>query len=158
VKKVLGIDPGLTGALAWLGMDGRLSVVEDMPVIDGMVNGTMISRLVQAYDTEVAVVEKVHSMPKQGVASTFKFGMSYGVVLGVLAALEIPVYHMTSSEWKGYLHLSKDKAQSRRMAADRWPGHVDRFCLAKHGDRAEAALIALTWVEKHGRPRRIIRR
>jgi hypothetical protein len=153
----MGVDPGQEGALAWVGMDGRLREVEDMPLMGKVVNGSMLSKLAQAYETDVAVVEQVASRPEQGRASIFNFGMNYGIVLGVLAALEIPVYHMTPTVWKKHLHLSKDKEMSRRMAVDRWPGHVDRFALKKHENRAEAALIALTWVEQNS-GRKVIRR
>jgi crossover junction endodeoxyribonuclease RuvC len=159
---VLGIDPGLKGALVWVNHQCGLVRVEDMPVIDNQVNGPWISQLLRSCEVDLAVVEKVHSMPKQGVASTFKFGVGYGMVLGVLAAYDIPVYHMTPGEWKGHLRLGKTKEHSRRMAVDRWPGWVDHFHLAKHEGRAEAALMAVTWLEKN-RPeltqrRRVIRR
>ena len=159
---VLGVDPGLKGALAWLNMSGDLIRVEDMPVIDGNVNGPYLALLLRQDELDLAVVERVHSMPKQGVASTFKFGVGYGTVLGVLAAYDVSVYHMTPGEWKGHMRLGKTKEHSRRMAVDRWPKWVDSFHLVKHEGRAEAALMAAAWLEKNRpellRRRRIIRR
>jgi Holliday junction resolvasome RuvABC endonuclease subunit len=159
---ILGVDPGIKGALAWVNMTGDLYKVEDMPVIDNQVNAPYLARLLRNCELSLAVVEKVHSMPKQGVASTFKFGVGYGIVLGQLAAYDIPVYHMTPHEWKTHMRLGKTKEHSRRMAVDRWPGWVDHFHLAKHEGRAEAALIATAWLEKNRpeltRRRRIIRR
>jgi phosphoglucosamine mutase len=37
----------------------------------------------------LAVVELVHSMPKQGVRSTFTFGVAYGMARGTIAALQV---------------------------------------------------------------------
>ena len=48
-----------------------------------------------------AVVERVHSMPRQGEASTFSFGCSFGVVLGVLGAMGIPFELVAPKVWKG---------------------------------------------------------
>jgi crossover junction endodeoxyribonuclease RuvC len=58
-----------------------------------------------------AFVERVSAMPKQGVTSTFKFGQANGVLIGILAALHIPV-HFHHAE-----HL--EEAFSRSGAKDR---------------------------------------
>jgi crossover junction endodeoxyribonuclease RuvC len=159
---ILGIDPGLKGALVWVTPYCELWKIEDMPVIDNQVNAPWLAQLLRVESIDLAVVEKVHSMPKQGVASTFKFGTSYGVILGALAAYDIPVYHMTPNEWKSHMRLGKTKEHARRMAVDRWPGWVDHFHLVKHEGRAEAALMAVAWLEKNRpeltRKRRVIRR
>ena len=47
----------------------------------------------------VAFLEVVHSMPKQGVVSTFKFGQSYGNLEAFLTAAEIPFERVTPSVW-----------------------------------------------------------
>jgi crossover junction endodeoxyribonuclease RuvC len=157
--KVLGIDPGQTGALAWVTPTGRLHEVEDMPVVNGEVNAHFLAQLILASGRlEACVVEKVHSMPKQGVASSFKFGTSYGIVIGVVAALEIPLFFAPPQEWKGVMHLiGKDKEAARKLAIERWPTHSDLFRLKKHSDRAEAALIALSWLYTSTRAERQIK-
>ena len=45
-------------------------------------------------------IEKVHSMPGQGVASMFNFGKGYGIWIGILAALKISKTLVTPQEWK----------------------------------------------------------
>jgi crossover junction endodeoxyribonuclease RuvC len=86
-------------------------------------------------------------MPKQGVASSFDFGKSYGIVLGVLAGARVHVEHVSPQRWKRAMRLPADKEACRLRAIDRWPGQSHLFKLKKHADRAEAALIALWWIE-----------
>lgn len=87
---ICGIDPGLSGAIAFFFPIAPDHVAtEDMPVVAGEVDAaTLATRIIQMAPA-FAVVERAASMPKQGVASTFKFGASYGAVRGVLAALRI---------------------------------------------------------------------
>jgi len=139
---ILGIDPGRSGALAWLRGD-TLEHVEDMPQFTGSALGVQLADLIRINRPTVAWVEKVHAMPKQGVKSVWTFAENYGVVLGVLGALDVPVRHVTPSEWKRVARLSKDKNASRQRACELWPSRSMDFALVKHADRAEAALIAL---------------
>ena len=144
----IGIDPGLSGAVAVLSPAGRLVDVFDMPVVDKRVNATLLHDAVRFYVEHVdagrlsAVVEQVASRPGQGVASTFKFGTSYGVVLGVLGALEIPVTHVRPNVWKRAVGVTADKGSSRRKAIDLWPDKAQMFARVKDDGRAESALIA----------------
>lgn len=62
----------------------------------------------------VAVVEKVHSMPGQGVKSMFTFGQNYGTWLGILATLKIPYNLARPLEWmKTYSGVPKDKKERK---------------------------------------------
>jgi crossover junction endodeoxyribonuclease RuvC len=81
-------------------------------------------------------------MPRQGVASSFNFGKSYGIVLGVLGALDVPVTHPTPAAWKKAMGVTADKASSRRRATDLWPAMSGTFARVKDDGRAESALIA----------------
>jgi crossover junction endodeoxyribonuclease RuvC len=147
-RKVLGIDPGQHGALVFLGLDGRICEIEDMPCIEKEINAHMMARLIQGYGPVLqAVVEQAHSMPEQGRVSIFNYGVGYGKILGVLAALDVPITHMPSSKWKKKWNLGRDKNMSRQRATERWPDWADNFKLVKHDGRAEAALIAATWWE-----------
>lgn len=160
VRQVLGIDPGLEGALAWVGRDGRLNEIEDMAVVDRLVNPSLLAKLIVGYGrVECAVVEIQQPFPKQGLSSTFKTGVGYGMIQGILGALEIPVHFRSPAQWKKTLHLDNDKEKSRRLAIERWPGEAHRFSRKKDHGRAEAALIALSWIRENGAPeprRRVI--
>ena len=62
-----------------------------------------------------AIIEKVHSMPKQGVVSTFKFGNNFGQWQGILSAMGIPYEEVTPQKWMKMFHpLPKIKGDRKR--------------------------------------------
>lgn len=143
----IGIDPGLTGALAVLDADGIIVTLADLPVIrdrslawiDG---GELQSLLLDALRGRPAraVVERVSAMPRQGVASSFTFGVGFGSILGVLQAMQIGIELVTAAQWKRSLGLPANKRTSLDRARLLFPGADLR--LAKHDGRAEALLLA----------------
>lgn len=157
----IGIDPGMTGAISFLGQgqDAEPPVcrVFDLPVIrDGALSwidgGRLRSLVLSNRDGHcVAVIERVSAMPKQGVASSFNFGVGFGSVLGVLGAIGIPVEFVASSKWKRELGLSKDKHASLHKARLLFPDCELSLC--KHEGRAEALLIAY-WSRRMSEVRR----
>jgi crossover junction endodeoxyribonuclease RuvC len=154
-KCICGIDPGLSGAIAFFYPEHAERVaVYDMPLVDGRVNAAGISQLMEQFNPDCAVVELVGAMPGQGVTSMFNFGRAVGVVVGVLAAHKVAVHFPTPTKWKRYFALGKDKEESRRLAIERWPLCADSFSLKKHHGRAEACLLAaygneVVWSQSH---------
>src|SRR5262245_17893179 len=139
-------------------LDGLLAEIEDMPTIGNQVSAHMVSRLVQGYGpVHIAILEKAQTMPRQGIAGAFNYGVGYGKLVGVLATLEIPIVEIVPSHWKRRWGLGKDKNLSRKKATDRWPACAEYFSLVKHDGRAEAALIAATWWEDN-RPGLVVQR
>jgi hypothetical protein len=144
---IIGIDPGLTGGLGILNRDGSFECVYDLPVIRdrtlAWIDGAQLqSILLDAIRgrTAHAVVERVSAMPKQGVASSFQFGVGFGSILSVLQAMHISVELVTPVVWKRALGLSKDKNASLHKARLLFP--AAELHLAKHDGRAEALLLA----------------
>lgn len=143
----LGIDPGLSGALALLDGDGIAEFVADLPVIrdkslawiDG---GALQSMLLEAIHGRPcrAFVERVSSSPQQGVASAFTFGIGFGAILATLQTLRLPLELVTPAQWKLALGLAKDKRASLDKARLLFP--TAELHLAKHDGRAEALLLA----------------
>jgi crossover junction endodeoxyribonuclease RuvC len=118
-------------------------IVEAKAVVEVL---SMWTKIGSHHDVRV-VIEQVHAMPKQGVSSTFKFGTSFGTAIGIVVALELPLYRVTPQAWKKTFALTgKPKDASRLKAIEIWPGFADTFKLKKSVDAAEAALIA-----EHGR-------
>lgn len=151
----IGVDPGKAGAIAVVDERGALVAVFDMPLAGDIVSPVLIAQLAHWPDHTVygtVVIEDVHSMPKQGVASSFNFGRSKGVVEGVFAGAQRPLVYVSPARWKKAMRLTSDKELSRRRAIELWPGKAELFRLKKHADRAEAALIAL-WHVQHGEGR-----
>ncbi len=145
---ILGVDPGLTGAIAWYFPDNTDSVtVEDVPVVASEIDAATLTRRIQQLRPTMAIIELVAARPGQGVSSMFKFGKAYGTVIGVVAALGIPVHFVSPQRWKKHYRLDADKEKSRREALRLFPAAADRFARKKDDGRAEAALIARYGVE-----------
>ena len=99
--KIIGIDPGLSGAIAIL-EDKKVVSLHDMPVMpEGKKNKRQLNsaQLVNIIknnskneDEIVVVVEQVNAMPGQGVTSMFNFGQTFGAIKGLCAALELPIF------------------------------------------------------------------
>lgn len=157
LRVTIGIDPGQTGALAVLA-DGAFAGFYDMPTLPRAAGGlqidavTLAAKLRGVFSTHhgarvFAVLEQVGAMPKQGVTSTFRFGESFGVVLGVLGALGIPHMQVRPERWKKYLQLSgQEKDVARTVAVQRHPNASMFLERKKDVGRADALLIA-TWAE-----------
>ena len=99
--KILGIDPGLSGAIAILEKKKVLNLF-DMPVMaEGKKNKKqlnsaqlvkIIKENIKMEDEVAVVVEQVNAMPGQGVTSMFNFGQTFGAIKGVCAALNLPIF------------------------------------------------------------------
>lgn len=144
-RYILGIDPGLGGALAWFDPLLGLGITQKMPVIkkskrtkkrelDLNEIAQQIKTLLK--ETHFAVIEEVHSMPRQGVVSMFTFGKVYGMVIGILAAHKIPIFYTPPSVWKPLSGLSHRKTDAVLKVKKDFGMEVS------HGE-AEALLIAV---------------
>ncbi len=151
-RVVLGIDPGLRGAIAVL-QDGRLLNVIDMPVIQTaskkQINAHALIQFFHAlrgaYGEVRAVVEKAQAAPGQGAAASFSYGTGFGLLLGCLIACEIRYTTVTPQTWRRNVGLMRgtDKKASITKAIELFPSHAEKFTASRDG-RAEAALIALS--------------
>ncbi len=140
---IMGVDPGVSGAVAfYFPMVGRVAV-DDVPVAGGEINVAELARLVRIHRPTFAVLEKAQAFPKNGAVSMFNYGRSYGDVRGAVGALEIPLHFVTPALWKRHFKLNDDKDASRAYAIRMFPAVADRFNRKKDHGRAEAALIAL---------------
>lgn len=160
--RVVGIDPGLSGALAVLDGGRMPTVVDavDMPVFSEKKPGGGVRRtldclalvefLRRATDggAEACVLERVAAMPRQGVSSTFRFGEAFGAAQAAVAAAGLPLVLVTPAEWKRAFRLSGDKEASRKVASQLMPSGSGFWRLKKQDGRAEAALMALWWMRK----------
>ena len=143
----IGIDPGLSGAIALL-RDGEFAEVFDMPTMGRgsgnkqQINAAEVGKLLRECPPCMAWIEQVGAMPGQGVSSMFNFGKATGAALGALGALQFPVQSVTPQVWKKTFGLiGKDKDMARTMAQQLMP--TAPLSLKKHGGRADALLIAL---------------
>ena len=150
---VLGIDIGVTGALALLGEGGVLLELWDMPCLhDGpknrrTINAPLLAEIVYKSHCNKAFIEQVGLRPGEGSVGAFAFGDSKGVVRGVLAACAVPALFITPVQWKRVIGLKPGKEgakdQARAEAIRRWPSQAGRFALVKDDGKADAALIGM---------------
>ena len=134
----IGIDPGKTGAVAILDDKGNY-----INVLDFGQEGLMSALIDYAPVVKFAYLEKVHSMPGQGVVSTFSFGENFGWWQGVLGSLGIPYTTIRPQDWMKKYSLQKSSASDKpglEVARVLFPEAPLR--LKKHHNRADALLIA----------------
>lgn len=150
-KVVLAIDPGaVSGAYAARDHAGEY-VVGDLASVDGNLDAAEFSRLLDLWMPDVAIVEKVGAMPKQGVSSTFKFGKAVGIIEGVLFSKGVPTVYVTPQRWKAVFSLTADKEKSRALAIQRHPTLKGLSRVKDHG-RAEALLMIDWYLGLHNQP------
>jgi crossover junction endodeoxyribonuclease RuvC len=149
---ILGIDPGVSGALVLRTPDSL--VIRDMPVVE--VRGkrsicpAQLTRLLKQDFSGMGhvVLEHVQGVQGSGATSAFSFGRGFGVVEGVVAALGIPLTLVRPQTWTKALGVSRDKGSHRLAAARIWPQHAEYFARAKDDGRADAALLC-HWYMRH---------
>lgn len=152
---ICGCDPGFTGAIAFLDPGTMELTVHDMPTVKDTKGKQIINLMVLAqllvfphgHNRIMAVIEKVHAMPKQGGSSTFRFGEGYGALQMGLAGHGYELRYVTPSVWKKHFGLNSDGNASRGLITQRFPSHADTFKRVMDHGRAEAALIALYGAE-----------
>jgi Holliday junction resolvasome RuvABC endonuclease subunit len=120
VTLFLGVDPGASGAFAVVTANGQC---------EGWIKSKETEHDVATWLRERAMriraglLEQVHSMPKQGVASSFKFGMSYGFCRGILVASGVAFETITPLKWQQAMRCCTggDKNVSKAAAQRLWP-------------------------------------
>lgn len=154
MKAFLGIDPGLSGAIALYTPDTGALIVHDVPTYELARNGKkkrevdlhacarIIDDLARDAGTSI-LVEQVSSMPGQGVSSVFAFGKVYGILLGLAASTFVPLDTVTPAVWKKAMGVTSSKDGARAKASAILPQHSHLWARVKDDGRAEAALIAV---------------
>ncbi len=149
---VVGIDPGLSGAVALLHPDGELVIHRDFKEALDIVTA-VVKTVVRA---KRVVIEQVHAMPGQGVCSMFSFGRSTGIAIGaVLARTAVPLHQVAPLRWQNYFRkahgLAKGtpfKEYTRELAMKLFPKFAQLFARKKDHGSSDAALVAL-WGQKN---------
>ncbi len=151
--KIIGIDPGLSGAIAILENNKVLNIF-DIPVMSEgkknkrQLNSALLVNLLKENinnkeEEVVVVVEQVNAMPGQGVTSMFNFGQTFGAIKGICAALELPIYFVRPSKWKKHFELiNSSKDSSRTKAIEMYPKLSNQLAKKKDVNKSDAILIA----------------
>lgn len=151
--KFIGIDPGASGAICVLSdSESRLIALCKLNDTEQGVS-EFLRRYVEdrRYEQVTAMIERVHSMPRQGVASSFKFGQSYGFLRGILTAHLVRFEEVTPATWQKAMGcLTKgDKNVTKQKAGQLFPSvkvshwNADALLIAEHCRR--------TWNQLEGK-------
>lgn len=150
MTRILGCDPGFSGAIALL--DGDALTIHDMPTHRLLRGGRLkqeidraeLARLIDAFSPiSHAIVEQVGFMTGQGGSSAFAFGKGVGVLLGILAADFVPTTEVSPQRWKKALQVPAAKDGARARASQLFPRHAGQWVRVKDDGRAESSLLAL---------------
>ena len=155
---VIGVDPGLDGAIAIL--DDTDVAVYVMPTLKhpgGRGRTIDTQRIVEIVETAVSTpsewhhvfIEAQRPMPKQGVRSMFTVGKGVGVLEGVCAALRVPFEFVEARQWQKAMFAGTPhgdpKAAAILKARQLYPDvsllASDR-CSKPHDGLADSLLIA----------------
>lgn len=153
-KYHLGLDPGLSGAIALLDAKAMAVVtIFDMPTFEITVSKKKRRQLdfyalarwldLHAGSIVKATLEDPGPMPNDGPIQAFSFGTSCGAAKMAVAAHMIPMQLLKPADWKAAFRLTKDKDASRKLATLRFPQAGALFARKSDDGRAEAALLAL---------------
>ena len=151
---VIGIDPGISGAICFF-EEGQVKEILEMPTMaEGkknkrQINGPQIyneiSTRINKFSKKdiVVVIEQVSAMPGQGVTSMFNFGQSLGVLKGICSAMQLSMHFVRPAKWKKYFGLIKtEKDASRTKVIEIFPYISGQLSRKKDSNKADAILIA----------------
>jgi len=125
MKTIIGIDPGASGAITFTNSENKkLYIHKCHPSISGRAVIVEMAKSAFKGDDIVAYIEKVHAMPHDGRSSLFKFGVNYGVWLGILASKQIPTVEVSPQKWMNFwkeyhgVGLPKKKKERKNVLKD----------------------------------------
>ena len=155
--RIIGIDPGLSGAIAVLD-DQKVKRIFDMPVMsEGKKNKrqlnsallvSLLKENINSKEDTIIVVEQVNTMPGQGVTSMFNFGQTFGAIKGISAALGLPIFFVRPAKWKKHFELiNSSKDASRTKAIEMYPSLSGQLSKKKDVNKSDAILIARFYSE-----------
>ena len=155
--KIIGIDPGLSGAIAIL-ENNKIKELFEMPVMpEGKKNkrqlnsAQLVKLLKDNFDKKEeisVVVEQVNAMPGQGVTSMFNFGQTFGAIKGICAALGLPIFFVRPAKWKKHFELiNSSKDASRTKAIEMFPSISEQLSKKKDVNKSDAILIGRYYSE-----------
>ena len=156
---VIGIDPGKSGGLVIINSD---EVIPEKKVfmhkcpsstngMSAILRQAKSSAWIDEQDIHIAI-EKVWAFPTDARSAAFKFGVNYGMWLGIIGSLNIPFMEVPPQTWmKAYDPLPKDKKDRKKAIKDI---AIDMFNdMFNYNKRityavSDAALIALWCLER----------
>ena len=152
---IMGVDPGSKGGLSIIkNCSNKLPKIiffKRMPVVSiygkKIVDTLKICGDLSKYKIDIAIIEKVHAMPRQGVTSSFQFGRSFGGIEALCYIFAKRVDYVAPAVWKKAIGLGSSKKDSLDMARLKF-GNQDVWKIKSNDGIAEASLLTLYWLGK----------
>ena len=147
MKLFIGIDPGKKGGIGVITETGKLVDYCMMPETrHGVLCFLRKFHSTHTESQHIAIIESVHSMPKQGVRSVFTFGKGCGELLGICTALEFTIIEPTPQAWKKAMLAGTDRSKeaSIKICENTFPKVqlIPDGCRKPSDGIAEAILLA----------------
>ena len=152
---VMGIDPGNNGGISVVKTEKdrlpKIIFFLKMPVV-GLYGKKVIDTItifssLRDFEIDVAIIEKVHAMPKQGVTSSFQFGRSFGGIEALCYICCKRVDYVAPAVWKKHMGVGSSKKDSLDLARLKF-GNSELWKKKGNDGIAEASLLTLYWLEK----------
>ena len=148
---VIGIDPGVHGAIAVLHVPANgpitIKAAFDLPLAKIGAKQVLvlpdIVRRLAPFAYQPCYIEAVHAAPGQGVVSMFRFGHAAGALEGIATALGCQVTPLPPQAWQKIVRVASDPDAGRHRASQLFPADAYRFFKKKDHNVADAVLIAL---------------
>lgn len=110
-RRILGIDPGITGGLVIIDEKALIIEATPIPTYDGkIIDLKELNFFLNEFKPTEAYIEHVSAMPKQGVVSMFNFGRTFGMLEAAIAAKNIPYQLLRPQAWQKVMHVGVEKS------------------------------------------------
>ena len=114
----VGIDPGKSGGLVKIHSKNNECSMHKCPSTTQEMASLLRTAKNSAFADNLPIlvaIERVHAFPTDARSAAFKFGMNYGMWLGIIGSLNIPLIEVTPQMWmKSYAPLPKIKQERKR--------------------------------------------
>ena len=114
----VGIDPGKSGGLVKIHSRNNECSMHKCPSTTQEMASLLRTAKNSAFADNLPIlvaIERVHAFPTDARSAAFKFGMNYGMWLGIIGSLNIPLIEVTPQMWmKSYAPLPKIKQERKR--------------------------------------------
>jgi hypothetical protein len=158
-KTIIGIDPGISGAIALL-EDGKFAGAWAMPIEAKKTSGNQVdaaalisvaTEITEQHAPSLVAIERISAPPVfgkgagrmgSGLASSMSMGDSAGCARMFAALLGCRYEMVAPASWKKALKLGRNKGHSIALAHRLYPASRKVITLKKHDGLAEALLIA----------------
>lgn len=148
IRWITGIDPGVHGAIAFVGSNGAIEII-DMPTVvvrsKTEVDEHALARLFDDRASQIVScwIERTWARPGEGPSNVAAQVGNYQFLRGVIRANFISLNEVSPQRWKRDMQVDKGKDASRVRCSQLLPTHTSLWPLKKHDGRCDALLIAL---------------